>query len=203
MKFLKRNKKIIIGILIGAILAGGIVYAATSADKVTYTTNKNIEVKNVEEALNDLYNNKKETSDESKSITSNGEQTLDKYYKYINVNVENNQTEIINKPVLLWTNSSPSSSFAAQTISLDLSSYKYVIVVTNDSTSNQTQHSYGIVPIGLDYNVGMARNCGSTVRTFRATSSSVIIQNAMYATSTFNGECVPYKIYGVSGDLEI
>ena len=55
MKFLKNNLKLIIGILIGAILASGIVYAATSASQVTYTTNKNAEIKTVEGALNDLY----------------------------------------------------------------------------------------------------------------------------------------------------
>ena len=58
MKFLKNNLKVIIAFIVGVILAGGIVYAATSAKDVTYTTSKNGEIKNVEEALNDLYNKK-------------------------------------------------------------------------------------------------------------------------------------------------
>ena len=56
MKFLKDNVKVIIGFIVGVILAGGIVYAATSASQVTYTTNKNAQISTVAEALNDLYN---------------------------------------------------------------------------------------------------------------------------------------------------
>ena len=57
MKFLKNNLKAIITFLIGVILSGGIVYAATAnAKDVTYTTNKNGQVQTVADALNDLYN---------------------------------------------------------------------------------------------------------------------------------------------------
>ena len=59
MKFLKNNLKVIIAFILGLILAGGIVYAATSAKEVTYTTAKNGNIKNVEDALNDLYKNNK------------------------------------------------------------------------------------------------------------------------------------------------
>ena len=55
MKFLKSNLKVIIGFIIGVILAGGIVYATVSATEVDYTTEKNTEIKNVSDALNDLY----------------------------------------------------------------------------------------------------------------------------------------------------
>lgn len=50
MKFLKNNLKIIIAFIVGVILAGGIVYAATSAEQIDYTTDKNSEIKNVKEA---------------------------------------------------------------------------------------------------------------------------------------------------------
>ena len=57
MKFLKRNIKLFVGIIIGVLIAGGIVYAATiNAREVDYTTSKNGEVSTVEQALNDLYN---------------------------------------------------------------------------------------------------------------------------------------------------
>ena len=59
MKFIKNNLKVIIAFVLGAILTGGIVYAAVSASEVSYTTNKNASVKNVEQALNELYNRKK------------------------------------------------------------------------------------------------------------------------------------------------
>ena len=71
MKFLKNNLKVIIAFIIGIILAGGIVYAATVASGVTYTTAKNSNVKNVEDALNDLYaklNNELENNTEWEEV---------------------------------------------------------------------------------------------------------------------------------------
>lgn len=62
MKFLKNNLKVIIAFILGLILAGGIVYAATSAKEVTYTTAKNGNIKNVEDALNELYAKKSENA---------------------------------------------------------------------------------------------------------------------------------------------
>ena len=78
MKFLKNNFKLIIGLILGAILAGGIVYASTAANQVTYKTNKNDNVKNVSEALNDLYSKfatikNHETWIESEKICENGQ----------------------------------------------------------------------------------------------------------------------------------
>ena len=58
MNFLKKNYKLIIGIVIGAILISGISVYATGqylASQVDYTTSKNGNIKNVEQALNDLY----------------------------------------------------------------------------------------------------------------------------------------------------
>lgn len=37
---------------------------------------------------------------------------------------------------LIWTNASPTSSFAAQTVSLDLSKYDMVLIITRSSTGN-------------------------------------------------------------------
>ena len=58
MKFLKKNLKVIIAFILGFILAGGIAYAAVSisAGDIDYTTSKNANIKNVGQALNDLYN---------------------------------------------------------------------------------------------------------------------------------------------------
>lgn len=56
MKFFNNNLKFIIGFIVGVILAGGIVYAAVSANQIIYTTDKNANIKTVADALNDLYN---------------------------------------------------------------------------------------------------------------------------------------------------
>lgn len=62
MKFLNNNLKAIIAFFVGLILAGGIVYAAVTASDIDYTTEKNANVKNVEQALNDLYSKKELSS---------------------------------------------------------------------------------------------------------------------------------------------
>ena len=48
---------LVIVLMIGVILGSGIVYAAVSASQVSYTTESNDNIKNVGEALNDLYGN--------------------------------------------------------------------------------------------------------------------------------------------------
>ena len=77
MKLLKDNLKVIIAFVIGLILAGGIVYAATSAREVNYTTSKNTDIKNVEEALNDLYKNKKGVKSGSVEVPANSTSSVD------------------------------------------------------------------------------------------------------------------------------
>ena len=54
------------------ILAGEIVYAATSASQVTYTTDKNAEIKNVEDALNELYSKVSNISVTNETISGTG-----------------------------------------------------------------------------------------------------------------------------------
>ena len=83
MKFLKNNCKIIIGFILGVLLTSSIVYAAVSANQISYTK-QGVNANNVSEALNDLYS---KISNEEKTITLNGNNTLDKYYKNLNVNV--------------------------------------------------------------------------------------------------------------------
>lgn len=57
MKIIKNNIKFIIGFIVGIVAAGGIVYAAVSASEVNYTK-EGTAITNVEQALNDLSQNK-------------------------------------------------------------------------------------------------------------------------------------------------
>ncbi len=91
MKLIRKNIIIILVIILGMIAVSGISAYGTYmyfAKDVMYTK-EGTEARNVEQALNELYNNKKETSDVEQEITTNGKQALDKYYKNINVNVPN------------------------------------------------------------------------------------------------------------------
>ena len=89
MKILKKNTKVIIGtivgILIGVLITGGIVYAVTSANQVTYTTDKNTQINNVSDALNDLY-----------SKINNTDNYNDKTYINTGLTVFNNRVTITN-----------------------------------------------------------------------------------------------------------
>lgn len=94
MESKKKNVNLIIGIVLGILLTSGISVFATSATnhylatEVIYSKNGNNIT--VNQALNELYQNKRETSDTTKEITTRGTQTLDKYYKNINVNTQSN-----------------------------------------------------------------------------------------------------------------
>ena len=57
VKHLKNNYKIIIGIIIGAVISGGGVYAATviAASNVGYSDNASLGATNVQDAIDKLY----------------------------------------------------------------------------------------------------------------------------------------------------
>ena len=118
-------------------------YLASNIDYTKQGTNTTIKVS---EALDELYQNSKETSDETKSITSNGEQTLDKYYKNINVNVTTDKVytqaqydakTVAQTKTLLWTNSNPSSTFNAADITLNssLANFTHILIQFKNHSS--------------------------------------------------------------------
>lgn len=106
---------------------------------------------------------------------------------------------------LLWTNSSPASSFSSQTISLDLSDYDCVEVHYRNSTGtgNQSESMQNRI-----CNVGeiiALTGVGSTESQRLATTSTsgVAFENGSYA-STYGGEqvynstvVIPVRIYGI------
>lgn len=59
MKYIKKNFKVIIAFILGAILASGVtVYAVINAGSINYTK-EGTQIQNVEQALNDLYEKNK------------------------------------------------------------------------------------------------------------------------------------------------
>lgn len=104
---------------------------------------------------------------------------------------------------LLWTNSATGNTFAAQTISLDLSAYKMIEVdfsyyVESTPTYLLTNRAFidGIKYMALGVATGQ-----STYRGFTATSTGVAFTDANRNTgssSSVNNSCmIPYKIYGI------
>ena len=111
-------------------------------------------------------------------------------------------TERSMKTDFLWENPSPSSSFAAQTVSLDLTPYKYVIIVATATTSDVNGgFAFGRVGDGIQYNI-VLRNYNTSVaydyvRRFEVTTAGVTFETGIRDTTAGTGYAIPKAIYGV------
>ena len=110
---------------------------------------------------------------------------------------------------LLWTNASPTSKFAAQTISLDLSGYDAVEIVSRFTTSN-TGQTVEKCEVGSRVFVEKFYNATSTSahatimhRQIDVSSDGVTFADAKRkvtdenTSTTDNSLLIPYKIYGI------
>lgn len=109
---------------------------------------------------------------------------------------------------LLWTNPNPASAFVGQTISLDLSKYRFVDVIlkTNVSSTNYCIHRALVSSAGskcfccepIPTNIGRV---DSRDRNFTATPTGIKFDNGReQTTSTItvnNNYMVPTAIYGI------
>ena len=128
--------------------------------------------------------------------------------------IETIQSDVLNiqndalKIELLWTNASPESSFAAQTISIDLSNYIAIIILINGAAKDTiTSGQYGLFPqlvmvnetvrTIMNWTSSATNNNGSRYAT--ATNSGIVFGDDVFNNGTQNGYGVPYKIYGIKG----
>lgn len=97
--------------------------------------------------------------------------------------------------VLIWQNASPTSTFAPQTINLDLSSYDEVRIVCNAGASMATRMLPSLViPIesgGVISNQVIANSSVLRTRYFKTSATSIICDS-----STVDADIVPMFIYG-------
>lgn len=114
-------------------------------------------------------------------------------------------------PTLLWTNPSPTSNFAAQTLSLDLTEYAYLLFkVKNSLTTGYTDEAYCACQKD-----NSKRSAFSVVgagapkiihsRYFDTTDNSITF-SAGYHSSTSSGTtdnryAIPLEIYGIKKSL--
>lgn len=108
-----------------------------------------------------------------------------------------------NEPVLLWTNPSPTSTFAAQTVSIDLTDYEALLIYTKGATSKNTYH-YNYVKkteigkwILADYQGDVHY---ATLRQItNITNSGITFGTGYYGWTSYNNnnECIPAEIYGL------
>ena len=110
----------------------------------------------------------------------------------------------------LWENASPTSDFATQTISLNLSGYEYVLVRYLYSTDYQGQNQIAIVKVGRDayltFTGVVSTNIYLSQRTISVGSDSVAFGAPVYKTyastskpTANNKYCIPIEIIGIKG----
>ena len=98
---------------------------------------------------------------------------------------------------LLWTNSSPSSSFSPQTIEVDLSDYSAVGIIFRSTTTDASYTEVKVFPkitlsIWTNYLAGSFRNVTAV------SDSGVTFGSGSQPGSTKNDYGIPYQIYGIN-----
>ena len=107
--------------------------------------------------------------------------------------------------VTLWTNPSPTSSFAGQQITLNdsLENYNYIEVLYKRS-ANSTQYGVsGRIPKGYDFQVNMSSNYFYWRTVAINSNTKITFGDCRYFTSyglnpdsTQNSTMIPYKVFG-------
>lgn len=103
---------------------------------------------------------------------------------------------------LLWTNASPASSFAAQTIGIDLSGYDavYFLLNVSNTTWGQTRRFGGVCMKGDTYTASYVNGEKSVfLREVTVSASGVAFAAGYSGTTASGGSAVPYQIYGIKG----
>lgn len=120
------------------------------------------------------------------------------------------------KWALLWENANPTSSFAAQTVSLNLSGYDAVMVIFNCDTADGSAiyqaHMSNITPVGkkgvslhIITAFGQAWPGGGydSFRTYDVTTSGIAFNNCYERGNEHNTTQIPAYIYGIKGVISL
>lgn len=107
---------------------------------------------------------------------------------------------------LLWTNPNPTANFSAQTVSIDLSDYDEVEVVTIVSRTSGKMgicHLYFTSPVSQSL-AFLGDDATKHARDLSINTSGITFQNGYYqymtsgqSKTTDSGQAIPYKIYGI------
>lgn len=99
----------------------------------------------------------------------------------------------------LWTNESPTSAFLPQTISLDLTGYKYVVIVFKQTTSSTFQDSIVATTFGYDFVAHSISSTGTALykRGFTAKSTGIQFYTGRESSNEDNNIMIPRFIYGI------
>ena len=106
---------------------------------------------------------------------------------------------------LLWTNPSPTSDFASQTISLDLKDYTFVAIELIFSKSTYSSGERGIVilpKLNITSYAYVLIKSGSNLSAVGRQVTSITDTSISFGTSLWNGETstdrgIPTRIWGI------
>lgn len=100
---------------------------------------------------------------------------------------------------LLWTNSSPTSSFSAQTISLDMSGYTSILVYFYISTTINDLLPLLCLPNGSTYRACFTNgiNNRNGDRDVTVSTSSLVFGSGTYNSANSGSHVIPQKVYGI------
>jgi len=103
----------------------------------------------------------------------------------------------------LWNNADPTAAFASQSVSVDLSGYKYFAVLFRFSTTGNYHLPLAIYTVDETSKVIFLNALGATTVGGRAFSYSIAnkaitFQDGNYGNTTNNNYGIPVQIYGVS-----
>ena len=95
---------------------------------------------------------------------------------------------------LLWENASPTSSFAAQTLSIDLSGYKSVIGSFKHFTNDNTQRNYFIQKNGIAHIIQTPNVAASSTpyRTVSCDNQGITLNGGSNTSGA-----IPIAFYGI------
>lgn len=126
--------------------------------------------------------------------------------KWIQLQSSNGEDNLFptTKMDLLWTNSSPNSSFASQTLALDLSGYKIIYILFR-RIQNEVAYfmDAGIVDIlnaSTDEKFINSNVTGGSIvlmRWWRPMTTGIWFADATRNGTTSNTDFIPYQIYGI------
>lgn len=103
--------------------------------------------------------------------------------------------------VMLWENDDPAATFAAQTVSLDLSNYDGISILYRNQTDGEYHLNTGHIPKDTQGVLWYGYQSGNHVhRGFTANANGVTFNACQYSGgSNDNKFCIPLIIYGVKG----
>ena len=120
------------------------------------------------------------------------------------INILNkNKIEIVK----LWENASPTSAFAAQTLSIDLTNYDEVIIESLSGVSaNASKYLTSVICPKGKITTALAQAYTMRLRDFTVNMTNIVIGvgrdlGTNWSAVTDNSSAIPFRIYGIKGVL--